>query len=110
MKALNLLLRFLLELAALAAVGYWGYHAVEPEPARIALCIAGPIVFAVFWGLFAAHRAKYPPPQPWKAIIGAVLLEVTAVVLALEGQGLWAAIIGVGIAANSVTVYLERYQ
>ena len=109
MKTINLVLRFLLELAALASLGYWGYHAL-PGVGGVVLCIASPIGFAVLWGLFAAHKAKFPPPQPWKALVGAVLLEVTAVVLALEGQGLWAVIIAVGIAANSMTVYLQRYQ
>jgi len=144
MKAANLLLRFLLELCALAAVSYAGYHAVEAEGARLALSIAAPILFATLWGLFAAHKSKFPPPQPWvrgmprtvvqgqheragrrsttqsreggvatprpdwiyspgllKAVIGAVLLEVTPGVLAWEGQGLWAAVIAVVIAANS---------
>lgn len=110
MKMANLVLRFVLEMAALFAVGYASYHAVQAEPARLALCIAAPLLFAVLWGLFAAHKAKFPPPQPFKAIVGAVLLEVTAVVLALEGQGLWAVIIAVGIAANSATVYLQRYR
>jgi len=101
MKAANLLLRFLLELAALFAVSYAAYHSVEDEAARLALCTAAPIVFAVLWGLFAAHKAKFPPPEPLKALIGAVLLEVTPGVLAWGGQGLWAAVIAVVIAANS---------
>jgi len=109
MKAINLLLRFILELAALAALGFWGLHAAAGT-AGIALCIAAPLLFAVVWGLFAAHKAKFPPPQPWKAVLGAVLLEVTAVVLALEGQDLWAGLIAIGILANSMTVYLQRYQ
>lgn len=110
MKGLNLLLRFLLELTALAALGYWGYHAVEGEVARLALCIVAPLLFAVAWGLFAAHKAKFPPPQPWKPIVGAVLLEVTPAVLAWDGNGLWAAILAVVIVGNSSLVYLKRYQ
>ncbi len=110
MKAANLLLRFLLEFCALAALWYWGYHAVQSEAARLVLCVAAPAVFAVLWGLFAAHKAKFPPPQPWKAVIGAVFLEVTAGVLASAGQSFWAAVVAVLIVANSTLVYLQRYE
>ena len=101
MKIANLALRFALEMAALAALGYWGYHTVEPESTRLALCIAAPIGFAVLWGLFAAHKAKFPPPEPWKAIIGALLLEVTPGVLVWEGEGIWAVVVAVVIVVNS---------
>lgn len=55
MKAANLLLRFLLELSALAALGYWGFH-VAGGIAGILLCIGAPLLFAASWGLFAAHK------------------------------------------------------
>jgi hypothetical protein len=109
MKAINLLLRFLLELAALVALGYWGYHAAAGV-VGILLCIVAPLLFAVLWGLFAAHKAKSPPPGPWKAALGALLLEVTAWVLALEGQGIWAGVIAVVILLNSGLVYGRKYQ
>jgi hypothetical protein len=109
MKAVNLLLRFLLELAALIALGYWGYHAAIGV-AGILLCIAAPLLFAVLWGLFAAHKAKFPPRPLWKAVLGAVLLEVTPLVLILEGQGMWAVGIAVVIVVNSGLVYQRKYQ
>ncbi|HEY1773364.1 MAG TPA: YrdB family protein [Gammaproteobacteria bacterium] len=110
MNAVNLLIRFLLELAALVALGYFGYHATQAEPARLVLCIAAPALFAVLWALFASHKAKYPPPRFYKAILGAMLLEVTPVVLFLEGQGVWAAGMAVVIVVNSVLVYWRKYQ
>ena len=105
-KIANLALRFVLELCALFAVGYCGYHAVQGEIARLVLCIAAPIVFAVLWGLFAAHKAKFPPPKPWKAIVGFVLLECGAVGLALTGQVVWAAVFAAVIAANTAVLEL----
>jgi hypothetical protein len=66
MKALNLLIRFLLELCALASLWYWASHAVSNGPARIALGVSVLSVFALLWWLFAAHRAKFPPPRAWK--------------------------------------------
>lgn len=110
MKSINLLVRFLLELAALAAVGYSGYHAPGPEWERVALAIVAPVVFAVLWSFFAAHKARFKLPRFWKALLGAVLLEVTAVVLALQGQGLGAGLAAVVIAVNSGMVNCQKYQ
>lgn len=105
MKIANLALRFLLELTALFAVGYAAYHSVESEPARLVLCIAAPIIFAVLWGFFAAHKAKFPPPGVWKAVVGFLLLECGALSLALVGQGFWAGIFAVVIAGNTAVLY-----
>ena len=105
MKAINLSIRFLLELCALWALGYSGYHAVEPEAGRIALAIVAPLTLAIFWGLFAAHKAKFPPPRPIKALVGFLLLEAAAASLALIGQGELAGIFAAIIAANSALLY-----
>lgn len=101
MKAANLLIRFLLELCALAALGYWGWHATDNEAGRIALAIAAPLLLAILWGLFAAHKAKYPPPRFWKALAGVVLLETAALALELAGQGMLAGVFAAVIAVNS---------
>src|SRR5262245_6721768 len=63
MRAANLGLRFLLELCALTAVGWWGWT-VHPV-----LGVALPIVVAAVWGAFVAPKARYPVSRPaWYAI------------------------------------------
>lgn len=49
---LNLTLRFLLELAALVAVGAWGWQQRE-DGLRFALAIGIPLLLAAAWGVFA---------------------------------------------------------
>lgn len=51
----NLAFRFLLEVAALIAVGRWGFHLVEAWP-RYLLAIAIPVGLAVLWGTFAVPK------------------------------------------------------
>lgn len=109
MKAINLAVRFLLELCALAAMAYAGYHTPLLEAGRVALAIAGPLALAVLWGLFAAHKAKYPPSRFWKALLGVVLLESAAVALVLVGQGVLAAVFAAVILVNSGVLYLLGY-
>ena len=62
-RALNLALRFLLELAALASLGYWGGTAPAGAAARAALAVALPVAAAAFWGMFVAPRARVVLPR-----------------------------------------------
>jgi Protein of unknown function (DUF2568) len=106
LKAINLLVRFLLELCALAAFAYAGYHAPLPEVGKIALAIVAPVAFAVLWGLFAGHKAKYPAPEPWKSVVGFLFLELAALSLALAGQVELAIAFASTIAGNVVLLRL----
>ncbi|HLO32795.1 MAG TPA: YrdB family protein, partial [Anaerolineales bacterium] len=60
LKSLNLLVRFLLELCMLAALGYWGFKTQSGWVMKIIIGIGLPILIAVIWGLFLAPRATYP--------------------------------------------------
>jgi Protein of unknown function (DUF2568) len=60
LKGLNLLVRFLLELCLLAAVGYWGFKTQSGWAMKIIFGIGLPILIAVLWGLFIAPRATHP--------------------------------------------------
>ena len=60
LKGLNLLVRFLLVLCLLAAVGYWGFKTHPTWAMKLILGIGLPILIAVLWGLFIAPRATHP--------------------------------------------------
>ena len=49
---LNLGIRFLLELAALTALGVWGWHYGNETYLRFVLAIGLPIIMAAIWGIF----------------------------------------------------------
>ncbi|RPI90983.1 MAG: DUF2568 domain-containing protein [Chloroflexi bacterium] len=51
LKALNLLVRFLLELCMLAAVGYWGFGNGSGWTMKVILGIGLPILVAALWWL-----------------------------------------------------------
>ena len=57
LKALNLALRFGLELASLAALAYWGWHDSDSTVVKVLLAVGAPVVWAVLWGLFASPKA-----------------------------------------------------
>jgi hypothetical protein len=57
MKAASLALRFLLELAAFAALGYWGFHEHDGL-AAVLLGLGAPMLAIALWGLFVAPRRR----------------------------------------------------
>ena len=58
----NLTVAFLLELCALAALGYWGLRTASGPATKAALGIGAPLLAAVLWRLFAAPRAPVSIP------------------------------------------------
>ena len=52
----NLAIAFLLELCALAALGYWGVWVGGSLLTKTALGIGAPLLAAILWGVFAAPR------------------------------------------------------
>ncbi len=57
LKSANLVLAFLLELAALAAFADWGLGSSPETVVRVLLGVGTPVLAAVLWGIFAAPRS-----------------------------------------------------
>ena len=105
LAGLNVALRFLLELAGVVAVAWWGVHALDGA-AGWALGIVAAGAFIAIWGLWIAPRARYPQPPRVRLATGTVLLEVTAVLLALSGATTAGLVFGTLVALNAVGVAL----
>ncbi len=84
----NLALKFLLEVAALAAFAYWGANTGE-MPWSLLLAIATPSAVAAAWGRFAAPKSESRLPLQQR--IRFELTVFTAAVLALLAAGVPAA-------------------
>jgi len=77
----NLALRFILELAALAAFAYWGATTATAGVTRIGLAIALPSLLAVVWGLFISPKARIPTGAFGRAFLGLIVFLVAAAAL-----------------------------
>lgn len=106
----NLALAFLLELCLLAALAYWGFHAVSAWPVRIALGIGIPLAVAVFWGIFMAPRARYPVSRALYWINYAALFGLGALALGAAGQQTLAVIFAVVTFLNAILTGALRKQ
>ena len=109
---LNLALRFLLEIAALVAIGYWGFSQ-HAGIWRFIIGIGGPLLAAALWGAFAvpddpSRSGKAPVPVP-----GILRL---ALELALFGLAAWALydtgspVLALVLAITTVIHYVLSYD
>ncbi|MFF9112250.1 MULTISPECIES: YrdB family protein [unclassified Streptomyces] len=99
--AANELLAFLLELAALSCLGWWGFT-VGGTPATAALLGLGlPLAAVVLWALFAAPRARLRPRLPVVLVVKAVVLGGGAAALYGVGHHLAGAAGAVVVVANT---------
>ena len=57
LRSVALLLRFLLELCALAALGYWGWKTGHGALTKLVLGIGAPLGAAVVWGMVVSPKA-----------------------------------------------------
>ncbi len=84
-RFLNLGLRFLLELVALVALAWWGFHTGDSTAADLILGLGLPVLAAVIWGLFVAPKARYPVALKLRAVIEMAIFLAAA--LAFWGVG-----------------------
>jgi Protein of unknown function (DUF2568) len=102
---INLTVAFLLELCALAALGYWGVHTGDGPLAKTALGVGAPLLAAVLWGLFAAPRAPVSMPAA-KFAVELAVFGSAAVALYATGHRALAAAFAVLVLVNSILVRL----
>lgn len=80
-KSANLLARFLLELFALGALGYWGFASGGVLFAKILLGIGAPVLAAVVWSLFVSPKAAVPLAMPLRLLPEALVFGSAAAAL-----------------------------
>jgi len=93
-RAANLALRFFLELAALAAVAYWGWGVTW------VLAIAAPAAWMALWATFGSPKARVKLSAPWRIMFEAIVFGAAAAALWAAGQAAWAVVLFTAWAAN----------
>ncbi len=102
LKPINLGLRFLLELAMLAAFAFWGFHTGAQPLAKILLGVGVPLLVAVIWGALLAPRSSRRLQDPAYSILVYFLFGLAALGLVIAGQVVLAVILAVVFVANDV--------
>jgi hypothetical protein len=75
LRGVTLAVRFLCELAMLAALAYWGFTVGDGIGAWV-LGVGAPLVAAMVWGAWVAPKARWPVSMPVRVVIELVLYRV----------------------------------
>jgi cytochrome b len=107
-SAPNLALRFLLELSALAALGYWGAHLGAGLPLRIGLALAAPLAAALAWGAVVSPKARVRATAPTRLATELAIFGAAGWALAAAGQPRWATAFGAAVGVHELWRAAER--
>ena len=105
LRAINLGVRFFLELAALAAFAYWGATLSASSLSRIAAALALPVAVGVIWGLFISPKARVPTGRLGRAGLGLVVFLAAAMALFDRGHAAAAQAFAAVAIMSSLVVY-----
>jgi hypothetical protein len=102
MAIANLLLRFLLELCAIAAASWSGYQvAASAGPLQWVLAVGAALAVIIVWAVVVAPTRRNGLSAVQKDRIGTAIMLVTAASLALTGEPTLAIIFGAVIVLNA---------
>lgn len=108
LKFLNAALAFILELAMLAAFGYWGFYGDKSLLTKWLLGIGLPVLTAVVWGMWLAPRAANRLGNVSGNLLSLILFLSGAAALFYTGHQLWAIIFAVTAIVNRVLILLWK--
>ena len=86
LRVINLGVRFLLELAALAIAAYWGATLQTSVERRWAVALVLPLAIAFVWGAFVSPKARFPTGRLGRAGLGLVVFLAAAAALFDRGH------------------------
>ncbi len=106
--AVNEGLAFLLELAALGFLSWWGFGAGHEGAPRILLGVGTPLLAIVVWALFAAPRARLRPRLALVLVVKALVFGGSAAALYGVGHAVAAVAMALVTAANTAVAEIFR--
>jgi hypothetical protein len=93
-KSANLLVRFLLELAALAATSYWGFETASGALQWV-LGIGAPLAVIAVWWLFVSPKPTIPLPRAVRFAIELAVFAAAALALVAADQAVLAVVLAI---------------
>ncbi|MFD0899388.1 YrdB family protein [Actinomadura sediminis] len=101
-------LAFLIEMAAFAALAWWGFTAGDAVAVNVLLGIGAPAAAIVLWGLFAAPKARFDAGLPVVLLVKALVFAAAALAVLGVGSPVLAAVFGAVAFVNTVLATLDR--
>lgn len=108
LKALNLGVRFALELAVLAALALWGFRLPAPLAARVAVGLGAPLAMALLWANLGAPKAPYALSGASRVALHVVVFGLGALALGAGAGPVWGWAFGVLFVLNEALLLAWR--
>jgi hypothetical protein len=104
-KVVNLAVRFLLEVAALTALGYAGWLLGPSAVMSAVLVVVLPLAAALVWGRWVAPKADRRLPDPQRLAVELGVFGAAALGLVAAQQLGWAVALAGVVAANEAALF-----
>jgi quinol-cytochrome oxidoreductase complex cytochrome b subunit len=108
LKSSNIAFRFLLELCALAATGYWGFHVGYGKIMKIVLGLGAPIFIALIWGTFGSPKAAVKLSIPLHILLELLVFGLPVIALYACGKPKLALIYGICVVINRLLMLVWK--
>jgi hypothetical protein len=86
-------LRFVLEIALLTSLAYWGFSE-QTGALQWVLGLGAPLVVAVVWGRFIAPKASHPATDPLRLVLEVAVFAAGVAALVAADQAVLALVFG----------------
>ncbi|MFD8141936.1 YrdB family protein [Streptomyces sp. NPDC059708] len=103
-------LAFLMELAGLALLAWWGWSTGQNTAIRILLAVGAPALAATVWGLFAAPKATFTLPLAAILVVKALFFASATAALHSLGRTRLAVAFAVVAVVNTGLAELDRLR
>ncbi|PYC67818.1 hypothetical protein C7C46_29970 [Streptomyces tateyamensis] len=107
-RVANEALAFLLELAALGLLAWWGFTLGHSLPLHLLLGLGLPLLAALLWGRYAAPKAPVRLPVP--AVLAVKALVFGSAAAALGDRAGWGSGLGFALLCLANTALATRYR
>jgi hypothetical protein len=102
LEGINLAVRFTVELAALFALGWWGFHYGKTPCQKYGLAMIAPLTAAGVWGFFIAPNASVDVGTPFRLALQVVVFGAATLSLVATGYRRLALLFAIVVVLNGV--------
>jgi hypothetical protein len=101
-------LAFLLELAAIGVLAWWGFTTGGNVLVNVVLGLGTPVAAMVLWGMFAAPKARFKVALPYVLLVKALVFGAGALALYGVDRPAWAIAFAVVAFLNTALATVDR--
>jgi hypothetical protein len=106
LQSVNLAIRFLLEVFALWAVGYWGFKVGEGAVGKWLLGLGAPILIAIAWATLGSPKSLIKLSTSAHFFVELLLFSLPAFALYAAGKGTLATLYAVVVILNRILMHI----